>query len=82
MTTALPIIHIQREYFAGRAMEVVGAAADLGISRLLAHEACATRSLSFHGLHVSARDLQAAGRAGRGAPFAEVVSADESLVDL
>lgn len=53
------------------------AAADSGFSCSLAHDACATRALSFNGAQVSAGDVQAAYLAALNGAFAKVLSADE-----
>ncbi len=58
------------------------AAADLGFSCLLCHDACATRALSFEGVHVPAEGVQAAYLAALNGLFAKVVSADELLAGL
>ena len=55
----------------------VRAAADLGLSCLLAHDACATRTLSFQGRTVEAKDVQAAFLAALQGLFAEVLPAAE-----
>ena len=53
------------------------AAADLGFTCLLAHDACATRALTFDGVQVTAQDVQAAYLAGLNGPFAKVATAEE-----
>ncbi|MBL8490511.1 MAG: cysteine hydrolase [Rhodocyclaceae bacterium] len=58
------------------------AAADLGFSCLLCHDACATRALSFEGVHVPAEGVQAAYLAALNGLFAKVVSAGELLAGL
>ena len=58
------------------------AAADLGFSCSLAHDACATRALSFNGHQVSAESVQAAYLAALNGLFAKTVSASELLAGL
>jgi len=58
------------------------AAADAGFSCSLAHDACATRALSFNGAQVSAGDVQAAYLAALSGAFAKVLSADELRATL
>ena len=53
------------------------AAADLGFACSLAHDACATRSLSFKGVQVAAESVQAAYLAGLNGLFAKVMTARE-----
>lgn len=53
------------------------AAADAGFGCSLAHDACATRALSFNGVQVSAGDVQAAYLAALNGAFAKVLSTDE-----
>lgn len=53
------------------------AAADLGFECLLAHDACATRQLSFGGEAVPAHSVQAAFLAALNGLFAQVLSAEE-----
>jgi nicotinamidase-related amidase len=53
------------------------AAADLGFKCVLAHDACATRSLSFGGASVSAAHVQTAFLAALSGLFAKVQSVDE-----
>ena len=55
----------------------VRAAFDLGFQCQLAHDACATRSLSFGGVTVSADHVQATFLAALSGTFAQVQSADE-----
>jgi nicotinamidase-related amidase len=52
------------------------AAADLGFACSLAHDACATRALSFGGVEVSAELVQAAYLAGLNGVFAQVKPAE------
>lgn len=55
----------------------VRAAADLGFACSLAHDACATRDLSFGGVTVPAASVQAAFLAALNGLFAKVQCADE-----
>jgi len=55
----------------------VRAAADLGFACTLAHDACATRDLSFGGRSVAAADVQCAYLAALNGSFANVLSAAE-----
>lgn len=56
----------------------VRAAADLGFQCLLAHDACATKALSFGGATVPAELVQAAFLAALNGSFAKVVSAADA----
>ena len=58
------------------------AAADLGFACQLAHDACATRALSFDGATVSAADVQTAFVASLNGFFAKVQSAGDLCVGL
>lgn len=58
------------------------AAADLGFSCSLAHDACATRALSFNGVQVSAENVQASYLAALNGLFAKVLSANDLVADL
>jgi len=58
------------------------AAADLGFTCLLAHDACATRALSFNGVQVPAESVQIAYLAALNGPFAKVLSAKELCGDF
>ena len=60
----------------------VRAAFDLGFGCRLAHDACATRALSFGGATVAAADVQAAFMASLGGLFAKVQSAGQIAGDL
>lgn len=60
----------------------VRAAADLGFRCVLAHDACATRSLSFGGAHVSAENVHAVFLAALNGSFAEVLSVEEICANL
>lgn len=53
------------------------AAADLGFSCVVAHDACATRDLSFGGVTVPAAQVQGAFMAALNGLFAKVLSADD-----
>jgi nicotinamidase-related amidase len=53
------------------------AAADLGFQCTLAHDACATRDLSFGGSKVAAKDVHTAFLASLNGAFAKVVAARE-----
>lgn len=55
----------------------VRAAADLGLSCVLLHDACATRDLSFGTRTVSAADVQSAFMSSLGAAFAQVKATEE-----
>lgn len=58
------------------------AAADLGFQCLLAHDACATKDLSFGGATVSADKVQTAFLAALNGLFARVLSVDELCASL
>jgi len=58
------------------------AAADLGFQCLLAHDACATKSLSFGGATVPAENVQAAFLAALNGLFAKVQSTEELCATL
>ncbi len=58
------------------------AAADLGFKCLLAHDACATRALSFNGVQVAAESVQTAYLAALNGLFANVRSVRELCTDL
>lgn len=60
----------------------VRAAADLGFECLLAHDACATRSLSFGGVAVPAEGVHHAFIAALNGLFARVQSVDELCAEL
>lgn len=53
------------------------AAVDLGFACQLAHDACATRNLSFNGTTVAAADVQVAYMAALNGLFAKVMATDE-----
>ncbi|MCC7309781.1 MAG: cysteine hydrolase, partial [Sulfuritalea sp.] len=58
------------------------AAADLGFQCLLAHDACATKALSFGGSTVSAENVQTAFLAALNGLFARVLSVEEICAEL
>ncbi|HJV66932.1 MAG TPA: cysteine hydrolase family protein [Geomonas sp.] len=58
------------------------AAADLGFKCTLAHDACATRALSFGGVAVPAEQVQTAFIAALNGMFATVLSVDEITSNL
>lgn len=58
---------------------VTRAAADLGYTVTVIHDACATRDLEFNGLIVPAAQVHAAFMSSLGFAYASVVSADEFL---
>ena len=58
---------------------VTRAAADLGYTVTVIHDACATRDLEFNGLTVPAAYVHAAFMSSLGFAYASVVSADEFL---
>lgn len=58
------------------------AAADLGFQCSLAHDAVATRALTFNGVQVPAESVQAAYLAGLNGLFAKVASANELAAQL
>lgn len=58
------------------------AAADLGFACLLAHDACATRALTFADRQVSAADVQTAYLAALDGLFAKVASARDLIAEL
>lgn len=58
------------------------AAADLGFQCLLAHDACATKDLSFGGATVSADNVQTAFLAALNGLFAQVLTVDEIFARL
>lgn len=55
----------------------IRAAADLGFQCLLAHDACATKSLSYGGVMVSAEHVQSAFLAAINGVFSKVLSVEE-----
>ena len=58
------------------------AAADLGFSCTLCHDACATRPLSFNGVQVAAESVQAAYLAALNGLFAKVVRTTDLIAGL
>ena len=58
------------------------AAADAGFACSLAHDACATRALSFNGVQVPAESVHAAYLAGLNGLFARVRSVNELCTEL
>jgi nicotinamidase-related amidase len=58
------------------------AAADLGFVSQLAHDACATRNLSFNGATVLAADVQVAYMSALNGLFAKVMTTDEIVAGL
>lgn len=60
----------------------IRASADLGFPCSLAHDACATRALSFNGFQVSAENVQASYLAALNGLFAKVMSANELVSTL
>jgi len=58
------------------------AAADLSFECVLAHDACATRALTFGGVAVAAEQVQAAYLAALDGPFARVLSVGEICAGL
>lgn len=60
----------------------IRAAFDLGFSCIVAHDACATRDLSFNGISVPAAQVHASYMAALGAVFALMKSTDEILANM
>jgi nicotinamidase-related amidase len=58
------------------------AAADLGFECLLAHDACATRSLSFGGANIPATSVHTAFLAALNGLFAKIKSAEDIRAKL
>ena len=58
------------------------AAADLGFACSLAHDACATRALTFNGVQVPAENVQAAYLAALNGSFAKVKPAQELAAEI
>lgn len=58
------------------------AAADLGFKCVLAHDACATKALSFDGVTVSAENVQTAFLAALNGLFAQVLSVEEICTNI
>ena len=59
----------------------VRAAADMGFSCVLAHDACAAADLGFNGVNVPAAQVHAAFVAALGYAYAKVVSCEEYVAD-
>lgn len=57
----------------------VRAAVDTGYTCLVAHDACATKNLSFNGTNVQAQNVQASYMAALGAVYAKVMSTEETI---
>jgi nicotinamidase-related amidase len=55
------------------------AAADLGFECLLAHDACATKALTFNGVSVSAENVQASFLAAIDGTFAQVLATNQLM---
>jgi nicotinamidase-related amidase len=60
----------------------VRAAFDLGYTCMVAHDACAARSLSFGGVDIPAAQVHAASMAALGAAYAKVLTVDEIIAAL
>ena len=60
----------------------VRAATDYGYECLIAHDACATRSLKFAGREVAAQDVQTTMLAALHGIYGKVMSADEIIEDM
>ncbi|MGC9197192.1 MAG: cysteine hydrolase family protein [Syntrophobacteraceae bacterium] len=60
----------------------VRAAFDAGYTCLVAHDACATRDLSFNGVDVSAKQVQAAFMAALSSVYAQLASTEEIIDSL
>lgn len=58
------------------------AAVDLGFTCSLAHDACATRALSFNGVQIAAESVQIAYLAALNGMFAKIASGNELCADL
>jgi nicotinamidase-related amidase len=58
------------------------AAADLGFDVVVAHDACATRSLKFKGAEIPATQVHAATLAALQGNYARVISTDDLLAEL
>jgi nicotinamidase-related amidase len=80
-------LHISQLVIAGMMTHMcvdstVRAAADLGFQCLLAHDACATRALSFGGTTIAAEQVQAAFLAALQGLFARVFSVEDIIAGL
>ena len=60
----------------------VRAAFDRGYTCIVAHDACATRSLVFNGIDIPAQHVHGAYMAALGAVYAKVLSAEEIVRTL
>ncbi|MFD2838951.1 isochorismatase family protein [Azotobacter vinelandii] len=60
----------------------IRAATDLGFSCSLAHDACATKALSFDGVQVSAEQVQISYLAALNGLFAKVISVNDLIPDI
>lgn len=60
----------------------VRAAFDLGFACIVAHDACATRELSFNGIAVPAAQVHASFMASLSAVYAQLKSTDEILANM
>jgi len=60
----------------------IRAATDYGLKCLIAHDACATRSLKFDNREVSAQDVHTAMLAALNGSYGKVMAVDEILEDL
>ncbi|MBI1921669.1 MAG: cysteine hydrolase [Geobacter sp.] len=60
----------------------VRAAFDHGLACIVAHDACATRALSFNGVETPAPQVQAAFLAALGAVYGRVVSSAEAAAEI
>jgi len=60
----------------------VRAAFDYGFSCIVAHDACATRGLSFNEVSVPAKQVHASYMAALGAVYAQIKGVDEILVNM
>jgi nicotinamidase-related amidase len=58
------------------------AAFDLGYTCMVAHDACATRNMSFNGTDIPAQHVHGAYMAALGAVFAKVLNTDEIIDNL
>ena len=58
------------------------AAADLGFTCTVVHDACTTKNLEFAGRTISAPDVHGAYMAAMGAAYAQVLSTDKFLADF
>jgi len=87
LLTALRRFGVERLVVAGMQTHMcveaaVRAAADLGFEVMVAHDACATRDLSFGGHTVPAAQVHAVALAAMQSSYARVVPSDEVLAEL